>query len=154
MYWNPEKQFPHLEIRIVCMACGGPVERGGNGLPRLVAGFNRRKLVSAQKYRHRQCPCANCPGGSTTFDAKHPKVMQEMIPATVAHLLNVVFTHRGALDYELLMHVDHDVMKGTSFQAACERVGTFLRRNHNEAELAFMHRWGHLQRAGAQTRLD
>lgn len=150
--WNPEVNFPRLCIKIECIACGGPVQKDGMSKPRRVAGLKGRKHVSAQKYR---CLCCSAAGGKATpFDAKHPQVMSQQLPAFVAAQLGVVFTHSGAMDYEMLQHIAHDVTKGTSFQAACERMHTFLKRSHNVAELTYMDQWGYLQQPGQQTQLD
>ena len=88
-----------------------------------------------------------------TYDAKHPDVMARL-PAFLAAQLSITFTHSGAMDDDMLQHIHHDVMKGLSFQAACDRAASFLRHNHNQAELEFLSLWNYQQQPGTQTLLD
>ncbi len=135
MYWNFVDQYAHLpQLReyVRCICCNAKPNKDGNSRPRRVYGLHSSKLVSAQKYRHPNCPAAG--GKDVTYDAKHPDVMARL-PAFLAAQLSITFTHSGAMDDEMLQHIHHDVMKGLSFQAACDRAASFLRRNHNQAEL-------------------
>ncbi|DBB03656.1 TPA: hypothetical protein ACH3X3_010983 [Trebouxia sp. C0006] len=76
------------------------------------------------------------------------------LPASLAAQLPITFTHSGAMDDDMLHHIHHDVMKGLSFQAACDRAASFLQRNHNQAELEFLSWWNYQQQPGTQTVLD
>ena len=88
-----------------------------------------------------------------TYDAKHPDVMARL-PAFLAAQLSITFTHSGAMDDDMLQHIHHDVTKGLSFQAACDRAASFLRHNHNQAELEFLSLWSYQQQPGTQSSLD
>ena len=103
---------------------------------------------SFRSYRHPICPAAS--GKAVTYDAKRPEVMARLPPFLAAQL-SITFTHSGAMDDDMLQHIHHDVMKGLSIQAACDGAVTFLRRNHNHADISF---WTYLQQPGTQTLLD
>ena len=134
-YWNFVDQYrhlPNLHEYVRCIRCNAKANRDGISRPRRVFGLHSSKLVSAQKYRHSNCPAAG--GKDVTYNAKHPDVMARL-PAFLAAQLSITFTHSGAMDDDMLQHIHHDVMKGLSFQAACDRAASFLRHNHNQAEL-------------------
>ena len=71
-----------------------------------------------------------------------------------AFQLAVIFTHSGAMDLNMLKHIDHDVMRGVSFTAAWQRVATFLRSQHNEAEVQYLSLNALVRQGGFQTTLD
>ena len=153
-YWNFVDQYrhlPNLHEYVRCIRCNAKANRDGISRPRRVFGLHSSKLVSAQKYRHSNCPAAG--GKDVTYDAKHPDVMARL-PAFLAAQLSITFTHSGAMDDDMLQHIHHDVMKGLSFQAACDRAASFLRHNHNQAELEFLSLWNYQQQPGTQTSLD
>ncbi|KAL0035692.1 hypothetical protein WJX79_008950 [Trebouxia sp. C0005] len=152
--WDFVKQYAHLpqlQELVRCIRCNAKPNKDGISRPRRVYGLHSSKLVSAQKYRHPNCPAAG--GKDVTYDAKHPDVMARL-PAFLAAQLSITFTHSGAMDDDMLQHIHHDVMKGLSFQAACDRAVSFLRRNHNQAELEYLSLWNYQQQPGTQTLLD
>ena len=154
LLWNPVEQYAHLpqlHACVRCIRCGAKPVKDGISKPRRVYGLHASKLVSAQKYRHPNCPAAS--GKAVTYDAKHPEVTARLPPFLAAQL-SITFTHCGAMDDDMLQHIHHDVMKGLSIQAACDRAVTFLRRNHNQAELDYISLWTYLQQPGTQTLLD
>lgn len=153
MYWNfvdQYKHLPQLHEYVRCILCNAKFYREGISRPRRVFGLHSSKLVSAQKYRHPNCPAA---GKAVTYDAKHPAVMARL-PAFLAAQFSITFTHSGAVDDDMPQHIHHDVMKGLSFQAACDRAASFLRHNQNQAELEFLSLWKYQQQSGTQTWLD
>jgi hypothetical protein len=154
MWWNfvdQYKHLPQLHEYVRCILCNAKANKDGISRPRRVFGLHSSKLVSAQKYRHSNCPAAG--GKAVTYDAKHPDVMTRL-PAFLAAQLPITFTHSGAMDDDMLHHIHHDVMKGLSFKAACDRAASFLQRNHNQAELEFLSWWNYQQQPGTQTVLD
>lgn len=153
IYWDPVQQLPHLDLQdcVRCICCGRKAHKDGVSKPRRVFGLKGCKLVAARKYRCSKCPASECK--DVTYDAKHPKVM-ERLPASAASLLPVTFTHSGAMDNDMLLHIHLDIMKGVSIQASCDRALAFLRDSHNQTELAYMDYWAYRQKPGLQTRLD
>ena len=111
----------------------------------------RSRWNSFRSYRHPNCPAAS--GKAVTYDAKGPEVMARLPPFLAAQL-SITITQSGAMDDDMLQHIHHDVMKGLSIQAACDGAVTFLRRNHNHAELDYISFWTYLQQPGTQTLLD
>lgn len=134
-----------------CILCNGVAKQDGFSQFRRVFGLTTIILLSAQKYR---CPC--CPQNSnkaTTFDAKHPVVMRRL-PACVRDMLSVVFTHSGGMAFDMLLHVDHDIMSGVSISAAHERAIDFAYDQHNEAELQYLSLQSLMQTTSQQIPLD
>ncbi len=125
MWWNfvdQYKRLPQLHEYVRCILCNAKANKDGISRPRRVFGLHCSKLVSAQKYRYPNCPAAG--GKAVTYDAKHPDVMARL-PAFLAAQLPITFTQSGAVVDDMLQHIHHDVMKGLSFQAACDRAAAF-----------------------------
>ena len=153
VFWNFVQQFPHLDLErfVRCIRCGAKPHKDGISKPRRVRGLAGSKLVSAQKYRHPNCPEAD--GKTVTYSAMDPVIMNRL-PWCIAALLRISLTHSGAMDEDMLLHLHHDVIKGLSFTAACDRILSFLRHNHNQEELAYITYWNYRQQPGTQTKLD
>ena len=151
--WDFVAMFPHLNLQFAvrCILCGGPTKQDGYSQLRRVFGLKAVILLSAKKYRCSCCPKAG--GKATTFDAKH-LVVTNRLPVCISALLPAVFTHSGAMDKDMLHHIDHDIMNGTSITAAWTRAVDFAHKQHNAAELQYLSVQAFMQQPGQQTQLD
>ncbi len=102
VYWNFVDQYKHLPQLHECVRCivfNAKADKDGISRPRRVFGLCSSKLVSAQKYRHPNCPAAG--GKAVTYAAEQSDVMT-WLPAFLAAQLPIIFTHSGAMDDDML----------------------------------------------------
>ncbi|KAK9834596.1 hypothetical protein WJX74_005518 [Apatococcus lobatus] len=155
--WDPETMWPAAKLRrcMKCPSCKSSkrVQADGHSDVRRVISRTGSAFVMTRKYR-----CKGCPGkqastavevvdledaameeaphkrrrlsgapASSTFLAYSPHVMAQL-PRYVHDSLNIIFTHRSAVESKFIDEITHRVSRGLSFAEAADEIHAGVRR--------------------------